>query len=110
MNWEIIDVEPFERRTLKAFFTLSAGLFVIKKCTYHEANGKSWVGFPAAPRVTKEGLAVRSDDGKVVYNNLVAIPDHRRFSEFQEWCKPLVRAALERARSAAKVGSDDIPF
>ena len=110
MNWEIRDVEPFERNTLKCFFTLSAGVLLIKKCTYHESGDKSWVGFPGSPRVDKAGLAVRSDDGKVLYTNLVAIPDHRRLADFQEWCKPLVRAALDRAQAGAGQKDDGEPF
>ncbi len=49
MNWDVREVEPFERNTLKCFFTLIAGPFAIKKCTYHESGEKSWVGCPGAP-------------------------------------------------------------
>jgi hypothetical protein len=39
----------FEKNTLKGFadFELTKVGLIIRDCTFHESNGKGWVGFPA---------------------------------------------------------------
>jgi hypothetical protein len=47
----------FEKNTLKGFADLEltrVGL-VIRDCTWHEKNGKEWVGFPARSYTDKDG-------------------------------------------------------
>lgn len=115
MNWTIQEVTLYEKNSLKGFFQIGIGPLVIKGCTYHELNGKSWVAFPGTPRLDSDGAPVRDEAGKILYNNVVAIPDRTRYADFQSWAKPLVRAELERLRAAPKgdpkAGAfDDMPF
>lgn len=115
MNWQIQEVTLYERNSLKGFFQIGIGPLVIKGCTYHELNGKSWCAFPGAPRLDANGAQLRDEAGKPLFNNLVAIPDRQRYADFQAWAKPLVRAELERLRAQPKgdpknAASDPIPF
>ena len=49
MKIEIAAFRPYSKNTLKGFLTIrlpDAGL-VLKECTWHEKDGKEWIGFPA---------------------------------------------------------------
>jgi hypothetical protein len=52
-----IKFRPYEKNTLKGFADLEltrVGL-VLRDCTWHEKNGKEWVGFAARPYENKDG-------------------------------------------------------
>jgi len=54
-----IRFRPFEKNTLRGFADLELtriGL-VLRDCTWHEKNGKEWVGFPARSYQDKDGNA-----------------------------------------------------
>jgi hypothetical protein len=49
----ILDFKPFEKNTLRAFFSLElASGLILRGCTLHTKNGKFWVGLPAKPYTT----------------------------------------------------------
>jgi hypothetical protein len=52
-----IRFRAFEKNTLKGFadFELTRIGIIIRDCTWHEKNGKEWVGFPARSYETKDG-------------------------------------------------------
>jgi hypothetical protein len=52
----ILDFKPFEKNTLRAFFSLElASGLILRGCTLHTKNGKFWVGLPAKPYTTDTG-------------------------------------------------------
>jgi hypothetical protein len=57
MNIQVQALRPYQKNTLKGFATLvlpDAGL-VLKECTWHEKDGKEWVGFPARQFTGQDG-------------------------------------------------------
>lgn len=57
MRVEIASFRPYSKNTLKGFLTMrlpDAGL-LLKECTWHEKDGKEWIGFPAREFTDKEG-------------------------------------------------------
>src|SRR5262245_17001639 len=52
-----IKFRAFQKNTLKAFVDLELSRvgIVIRDCTWHEKNGKEWVGFPARSYTDKDG-------------------------------------------------------
>jgi hypothetical protein len=50
------DWKPYSKNTLQGFFnlTLPSGL-IIRECSYHERDSKSWVAMPAKPWVKQDG-------------------------------------------------------
>ena len=57
MSIRCISFRAYQKNTLKGFADLEltrVGL-VLHDCTWHEKDGKEWVGFPAKPYETKNG-------------------------------------------------------
>jgi hypothetical protein len=77
MNYSVKDFKPFERNTLKGFFTVVAGSLEIEGFTYHEKNGSAWVGMPAKQ--------YQDDNGETGWYPLVFIKDKDRFKKFVRW-------------------------
>lgn len=51
MAIEVIKYRSFEKHTLRGFVDLKmtqVGV-TIRECTFHEKNGKRWIGMPARP-------------------------------------------------------------
>lgn len=116
LRWEVKNLKPVVRNTLRCTFDLFAKPLLIKNLTYHKhANGREWVGFPGQPRLDLEGNTLRDERGKHRYVNMVLIPDQEVREKFQEWCCEAVRVELDRfgddiKRQEEFVKSDDSDF
>jgi hypothetical protein len=80
----IIDFKAVRKNSLRGFFTLVvADSLHIRDCALHQANGKAWFSFPGAAQIDSSGQAMRKDDGKVIYKNLIQVPDRALFDKVQ---------------------------
>jgi len=60
---------PLKRNTLRGFLTATVpevGIRLIDM-PVHETNGRRWCGLPAKPQLSKDGVALRDDRGKIQY-------------------------------------------
>lgn len=82
----ISDWKPFQKNTLRGFFTLTldSGL-VIHKCSAHVKNGSRWIGLPAQ-RYTKK-------DGSTAYVNILEFTDRKIADNFSAQVLRLIDAA-----------------
>jgi hypothetical protein len=101
MDYSIKNFKPFERNTLKGFFTVVAGALEIEGFTYHEKNGKSWVNMPARE--------YEDEHGDVGWHPLVFIPDKDRFKKFVSWAVDEVKKIMPAAGTEPDT-DDDYPF
>lgn len=91
MKIEILDFRPFSKNTLKGFLTVSlpdAGL-VLKECTWHEKDGKEWIGFPARQ--------FKGQDGETKWNNLI---DFAKGFDRDGWQKAAIDAVYRHVANA----------
>ena len=104
MKYEIKKFKPFIRNTLQGFFVLRIDDFEIENFTYHEKDGKRWIGLPS-----KE---VESDDGEKAWFPTVRIPSKDRYYSFQKWATAEIKKLIPRtlAEDIAGPTDDDIPF
>jgi hypothetical protein len=74
---KISDWKPFEKNTLRAFFTatLPSGM-VLHKLTLHERSGGRWIGLPAE-RYTRT-------DGTVAYARLIEFSTRQSANRFRD--------------------------
>jgi len=107
MTWKIKNWKPYQKNTLRGFFDLQIGPLLIKGFTYHQKNGKAWVGFPARPEL-KDGQPVRDDDGKVKHYPVVAV-DKDKLGDFQDWVRKQIAPLLDTSPQPEQ-RQDDIPF
>lgn len=83
---EISNWKEFKKNTLLGFFDLRILPIdlCIRGCTYHEKEGKRWVGFPARPYKDKAG--------KETWANIVEFPDKQVHWAVQD----ILKNAVER--------------
>lgn len=56
----------------------------VKECTAHESHGKRWVGLPAKPQITRDGVVRRNENSKVVYTAILQFTDRATSDAFSE--------------------------
>jgi hypothetical protein len=100
MNFKIVDTKQMDKNTLKGTFALMAGPLKISDFTYHEKDGKSWIGFPAKEYFDKEG--------EKKYWPIIRIEDDDRYRAFQKWAKEQVKDIFAQPEPANE--EPDIPF
>lgn len=85
-NMKAINFKPFQKNTLVGFFDLelSTGM-VLRGCTLHRREERSWVGLPARPY---------EKEGKQTWAAIIDFKDEETRQSFQ-------KAALETAEVAA---------
>jgi hypothetical protein len=85
--------------TLQGFFSLlvPGGIEIIGCGLHRHADGKPWVALPGAPQIDAEGRVKLNLRGKKAYTPTVAIPDKKRYAQFQ--IKAL--AAIDKLLGAA---------
>lgn len=54
----------------------------IKECTVHQKGDRRWVGLPARPQLTSDGVAKRSDKGKIEYVAILQFEDREAADQF----------------------------
>jgi hypothetical protein len=70
MNIEITDWKPYNKNTLRGFFTIQImdyG-FEIHDCMLHEKGTRKWISFPSKPWTNATGDVVKDDNGKIKYS------------------------------------------
>lgn len=73
------------KNTLKGFVDLQlepSGL-VIKDATWHERNGKEWVGLPGKPQVEDGRLRMDERTSKPLYTNVIEFTNDEAKATFQ---------------------------
>jgi hypothetical protein len=71
---EVTDWRPFERNTLLGFATIflpQLRLHIGDVTVHQHENGKRWVGLPAKPRLDRDGIPLRGENGKVEYSKIL---------------------------------------
>ena len=61
--------------------------------TVHEKNGSRWIGLPAKPQVTKEGVVRKDDRGKTAYSPVLEFTDRATRDAFSQ---RVIERLLER--------------
>jgi hypothetical protein len=92
-----IKFRPYEKNTLKGFADLEltrVGL-VLRDCTWHEKNGKEWVGFAARPYENK--------DGDTAWQPIVEFAEGATEArkQFQEQALEAIHLAVAQSRETA---------
>jgi hypothetical protein len=91
----ISNLKRHDRNTLRAFFDLSLPTgMILRGCTYHERNGKFWIGWPAKPCVRSDGTPY-TVDGKPQWSAIVDFVDAPTKWRLQDEVLPLVKEALD---------------
>jgi hypothetical protein len=87
MAIEVTKFRAYRKNTLRGFVDLrltTVGL-TIKECTFHEKEGKTWVGYPARPYEL---------DNKTNWNPIIVFDDDSHKS-FQTQAKAAIKAHLD---------------
>jgi hypothetical protein len=90
-QFKISGVRGFTKNTLRGFFDLEiVGLgLILRGCTLHERDGKSWVGYPGKP--------FKKDDGTECWANIVDFTDNKSRYLFGDEVLPLALQAFAEA-------------
>lgn len=56
----------------------------IREAPVHESHGKRWVGLPAKPQVTREGVVRRNERGKTAYVQILEFTDRGTSNAFSQ--------------------------
>ena len=101
MNYSVKDFKPFERNTLKGFFTLVVDVLEIGGFTYHEKNSKCWVSMPSKQ--------YEDENGELAWHPLVFIRDPERFKKFVRWAVDEVKKIMPAEGSEPEADAG-LPF
>lgn len=102
MPWIIENFKPFEKNTLRGFFSLNVSGMSIEGFTYHQKGGKRWVGLPAREYT--------NDDGESGWWPMVNFKDKGRQEAFQKWAKAEVKKIMPAVEEEAPLEDDGLPF
>ena len=79
--------KPQRSNTLFGFATITIPELHLRifDCTVHQKNGARWIGLPAKPQITREGV-VRKDDrtGKTAYSPVLEFADRGTREAFSQ--------------------------
>lgn len=95
--------KAYQKNSLKGFIdlTLTASGLHLKEMTWHEKDGKEWVGFPGRPILDKDNhLAMDANTGRPRYANLISFADRAKGDAFQ-------RIAIAAIHALVNGGGDD---
>ncbi|SRR5712691_3800678 len=100
MKYELTarNFRPYVRNTLQGFVDIHfdrAGI-LLKECTYHVGDGKSWIGLPGKPQLV-EGQVRKDGNGKIMYVPVVELTT----GEAREAFRRDAVAAVERIVATA---------
>ena len=92
-----IRFRPYEKNTLKGFadLELSRVGLVLRDCTWHEKNGKEWVGFAARPYEDK--------DGNTAWQPIIEFAEDAKEArqQFQQQALEAIHIAVAQSREIA---------
>jgi hypothetical protein len=93
----VLDFKPFEKNTLRAFFSLElASGLILRGCTLHTKNGKYWIGLPAKPYTT--------DTGAQSWAAIIDFRDKQTAARFQEMATAAAVEAYEHIEGRSMSG------
>ena len=74
---EIESFKPLKSNTLHGFCDIVVPELHLRihDITIHEKNGKRWIGLPAKPQLTREGVARRDERDKILYTPVLEFSD-----------------------------------
>ena len=87
LSIEIESFRPQRSNTLFGFATIVIPEMRLRivDATVHEKNGSRWIGLPAKPQVTREGVARRDErTGKILYSAVIEFTDAGTRNAFSE--------------------------
>ena len=111
MSYAIINVRPYRKNTLQAFFDLQVDDFTVRRMTFHQKGKRCWVSFPGRPATDENGQSIYKD-GKRQYYNIIWIEDRQLLELFQSWACVEVKKQLpsKPASDFEPEAPKDIPF
>ena len=102
MPVSLLDWKPMPRNSLRGFAKVRVGKsLVLHDVTVHCANGRRWASPASKPQISKEGVVLKDDSGKMKYVPVVSWADKEAADSFSEG----VIQAIEREHPGA-TGAD----
>jgi hypothetical protein len=88
---KVSNFRSFDKNTLRGTFDLDLpfGGIILRGCCLHERDGKRWIGWPAKPYETRDGIKS--------WANIVDFVDSKAKYSLQDEVLPLVLAAMAEA-------------
>ncbi len=86
----------YKKNSLKGFcdITLTASGMVIKEVSWHELEGKEWVGLPGRPILDKDQRLALDANGKRRYANMIEFADRDKADAFQRRALAAIHALV----------------
>ena len=86
LSIEIESFRPQRTNTLFGFATILIPELHLRifDCTVHEKNGTRWIGLPAKPQITREGMVRKDDRGKTAYSPVLEFADRGTREAFSQ--------------------------
>ena len=86
LSIEIDSFKPQRSNTLYGFATILIPALHLRifDCTVHEKGVARWIGLPAKPQVTKEGVVRKDDRGKTAYSPVLEFTDRATRDAFSQ--------------------------
>ena len=95
LSIEIDSFKPQRSNTLFGFCTILIPALHLRifDATVHQKNDSRWIGLPAKPQVTKEGVVRKDDRGKTAYSPVLEFTDRATRDAFSQ---RVIERLLER--------------
>ena len=86
LSIEIEIFRPQRSNTLLGFCTIFIPALHLRifDCSVHPKNGARWIGLPAKPQVTREGMVRRDERGKTAYSPVLEFADRGTREAFSQ--------------------------
>ena len=96
---QVESFKPLRSNTLHGFCDIAIAEMHLRifDLSVHRKNGKCWVGLPAKPLITRDGVVRRDDRGKVAYVPILEFVDSATRSAFSD---RVIASLLEFAPAA----------
>jgi len=92
MQISLTDWRAMRRNSLRGFASVRIGGLLVRDISVHNSHGKRWASLPSKPLINGEGVAKRTDAGKIQYVPILEWSRRELSDEFSE----AVIEALER--------------
>lgn len=81
----LIDWRPLKQNSLRGFATVRIGAALkVSDVTVHCSSGKRWASLPSRPQVSKDGIAIKDERGKIKYFRIIEWMDKETADRFSE--------------------------
>lgn len=92
--------KAMRRNSLLGFAKIQLGALIINDVTVNTSNGKTWANLPSKPMVDRDGVAMKTPEGKVRYVPLLEWATKESSDRFSE----AVSAAVEEKEPGSLAG------